>query len=35
MLKGAGSGVDALTGKTYDLSTALTLPARSVLVLEI
>ncbi len=35
MLKGARSGVDALTGKTYDLSTALTLPARSVLVLEI
>jgi glycosidase len=35
MLKGAMSGVDALTGKTYDLSTALTLPARSVLVLEI
>jgi glycosidase len=35
MLKGARSGVDALTGKAYDLSTTLTLPARSVVILEI
>lgn len=35
ILKGARSGVDALTGKTFDLSTALTLPARSVVILEI
>jgi glycosidase len=35
MLKGARSGVDALTGKTFDLSTTLTLPARSVVILEI
>lgn len=35
MLKGAKSGVDALTGKTFDLSTTLVLPARSVVILEI
>ena len=35
MLKGARSGVDALTGKTFDLSNALALPARSVVILEI
>jgi glycosidase len=35
ILKDAQSGVDALTGKTFDLSTTLTLPARSVVVLEI
>jgi glycosidase len=35
ILKGARSGVDALTGKTFDLSTTLTLPARSVVILEI
>jgi glycosidase len=35
MLKGAKAGVDALTGKTFDLSTTLTLPARSVVILEI
>lgn len=35
MLKGARSGVDALTGKTFDLTDALALPARSVVILEI
>lgn len=35
MLKGAKSGVDALTGQTFNLSEALTLPARSVVILEI
>jgi glycosidase len=35
VLKGATSGVDALTGKTFDLSTTLSLPARSVVILEI
>jgi glycosidase len=35
MLKGAKSGVDALTGTSYDLSNALALPARSVVILEI
>jgi glycosidase len=35
VLKGARSGVDALTGTVYDLSDTLTLPARSVVVLEI
>lgn len=35
MLKGAKSGVDALTGQTFDLSNTLTLPARSVVILEI
>jgi glycosidase len=35
MLKGASSGVDALTGKTFDLSATLTLPARSAVILEI
>ena len=35
MLKGAKSGVDALTGKSFDLSSALALPARSVVILEI
>jgi glycosidase len=35
MLKGAKSGVDVLTGKTFDLSDSLVLPARSALILEI
>ncbi len=35
ILKGARSGVDALTGKTFDLATTLTLPARSVVILEL
>jgi glycosidase len=35
ILKGAKSGVDALTGKTFDLTDALALPARSVVILEI
>ena len=35
ILNGAQSGVDVLTGKTFDLSTTLTLPARSVVILEI
>jgi glycosidase len=35
MLKGAKSGVDAITGKTFDLSGALSLPARSVVILEL
>lgn len=35
MLKGALHGVDALTGKTFDLKDALALPARSVVILEI
>jgi glycosidase len=35
ILKGASAGVDALTGKTFDLSATLTLPARSAVILEI
>jgi neopullulanase len=35
MLAGVRSGVDVLTGKTFALDTALTLPARSVVVLEL
>ena len=35
MLGGARSGVDVISGKTFALDTALTLPARSVVVLEI
>lgn len=35
MLKGAQSGVDVLTGRTFALGSALTLPARSVVILEI
>ena len=35
ILKGAKSGVDALTGKRYDLTDALALPARAVVILEI
>jgi glycosidase len=35
VLGGARSGVDALTGTVYDLTDTLTLPARSVVVLEI
>ena len=35
ILKGAKSGVDALTGKRFDLTDALALPARSVVILEI
>jgi glycosidase len=35
MLKGAQSGVDALTGRTVDLKDALALPARSVVIVEI
>jgi glycosidase len=34
MLNGATSGVDVLTGKTFELSTTLTLPARSAVILE-
>jgi glycosidase len=35
MLQGAAVGVDALTGKTYDLKTELALPPRSVVILEL
>jgi glycosidase len=35
VLKGAKAGIDALTGKTFDLAQQLTLPARSVVILEI
>ena len=35
MLKGVGSGVDVITGQTYRLDTALTLPARSAVILEL
>jgi glycosidase len=35
MLAGVASGVDVLTGRTYALGSALTLPARSVVVLEL
>ena len=35
MLAGVRSGVDVLSGKTFALDTALTLPARSVVVLEL
>jgi hypothetical protein len=35
VLGGARSGVDALTGTVFDLTDALTLPARSVVILEI
>jgi glycosidase len=35
MLQGAPSGVDVLTGKTYDLATALTLPPHASLILQL
>lgn len=35
MLSGVASGVDVLSGKTFDLSHAIRLPARSVVILEI
>jgi hypothetical protein len=35
MLSGVASGVDVLSGKTYDLRTELTLGPRSVVVLEL
>ncbi|MFL6671744.1 MAG: glycoside hydrolase family 13 protein [Massilia sp.] len=35
MLQGAAAGIDVLTGKTYDLTTELKLPAKSALILEL
>jgi len=35
MLAGVKSGVDVISGKTFSLDTALTLPARSVVILEL
>ncbi|MBC7454879.1 MAG: cyclomaltodextrinase C-terminal domain-containing protein, partial [Massilia sp.] len=35
MLPGVTSGVDVISGKTFSLTTALTLPARSAVILEL
>jgi hypothetical protein len=35
MLKGVKSGVDVISGKTYALDSALTLPAKTAVILEI
>jgi hypothetical protein len=35
MLTGVTSGVDVLTGKTFDLRSTLTLPARASVILEL